>query len=75
MFNLLPGMDDDQKMMIAASLLSGRGNVGANLSEGLLGAYKHKQGKTARELQNVQLQQAQAARRRWAEWRKQNQPS
>lgn len=59
MFNLLPGMDDDQKMLIAASLLQGQGNFGANLSQGLMGSYAHKQGKAFRDMERVRLQQMQ----------------
>ena len=57
----LLGMGAQEQMLLAAALLGGRGNIGANLSQGLMGVHDYRQGETSRQLQGVQLQQAKDA--------------
>ena len=54
----LLGFSDDEVNTIAMSLMSGRGNLIANLGEGLMGVQQGKKRKTAEELQALQLEQA-----------------
>lgn len=54
----LLGLNDDEAMLMAASLLSGKGNAMANMGGGLLGVHGYRQGETERSLNNIRLTQA-----------------